>query len=180
MATPVSGSSAYCTVDELLLCYDERSVRQLLSDSGASVVGSLSSNEILLFLLGVASGWIETAACTGQRYVIESSRNDLDALTGNSRSLLAKMVADLAMFDLWTRRINAKAGEKPPVKVEEVHKFLEQLRLGERVFGILENQQAAALGAEAETASQVQDRHGVVIEADRFFGTRNNRLGRNP
>jgi hypothetical protein len=180
MATSVSGLDPYCTVDQLLLFYDERSIRQLLSDTGTAVTGSLTANEIVLEMLKAASGWVEAAACTGQRYVINSSRNDLAALTGNSAKMLAKMVADLAMFDLWSRRPNLRGGEKPPTKMQMSLDFFEQLRLGERVFGILENHQAAALDSVVETRRDVEDRNGVVTEAERYFGTRNNRLGRRP
>ena len=176
MSTPASGSSPYCTTDQLVSCSDDRTVRQLLSDVGASVTGDLDDNPTLNLFLGAASGLVEAAAATGQRYIVDAAGGDLAALTGNSKLFLAKMVADLALHDLWTRRKNGKPGDRPPVNVERAEKFLEQLRLGERVFGILESHQAGALDTIEDTSADVERRRGVVVEATRFFGLRNNRL----
>lgn len=176
MSTPASGSSPYCTTAQLVSCSDERAVRQLLSDVGAMVTGDLDDDPTLALFLGAASGLVESAASTGERYLVNADENDLTALTGNSKLFLAKMVADLALHDLWTRRKNGKPGDRPPVNVERAEKFLEQLRLGERVFGILESQQSGALDTVVETSYEVDQRRGVIVEADRFFGRRNNRI----
>lgn len=176
MATAASGSSAYCTAAQFIQRYDERAVRQLLSDTGAAAGGSLSSNTVLAALLKEASGLVEAAACAGQRYVITDTQNDLSDLTGNSAELLAGLVAHITMYLLWSRRPNIKPGDRPPPTWVMATDFLEQLRLGERVFGILENHQAAALDSVVETRGDVETRNGVTIIADRFFGTRSNRL----
>lgn len=174
--TAASGSQPYCTVDQFFAFRDERSVRQLLSDTGAAVTGELSDNAQLATLLSAASGKVESAACLGQRYVIDSETNDLASLTGNSAAFLAKLVADLAFFDLWKRRPNPTAQQRMPPECEEAEKFLERLRLGERVFGVLESHEAAHVQANVETAARVVERNGVTVIADRFFGTRRNRL----
>lgn len=176
MPTPVSGSSAYCSAAQFLVRLDERAVRQLLSDSGAPVVGALADNDTLTALLMEASGMVEAAACAGQRYVITATRNDLSSLTGNSAQMLAGLVSRLAFFLLWSRRPNQDAGGRLPPGCQDALDFLEQLRLGERVFGILENHQAAALDSSVESRADVESRRGVVVEAQRYFGTRNNRL----
>lgn len=138
------------------------------------IIGSLTDNAILIRMLMRASGEVESSACAGQRYIIDDSQNDLSSLTGNSAELLTGLVADIAFFRLWSRRPDI--GIKLPVSCEQADEFLERLRLGERVFGILENHRAASVQANIETAAQVVARGGVVVQAQRFFGTRTNRL----
>ena len=176
MATAASGSSAYCTVTQFLQRYDTRSVRELLSDTGTAVsTSAVADDTTLAALLKEASGEVEAAACAGQRYVINSSQNDLSSLTNNSAAFLAGMVAHLTMYRLWCRRPAMMANVPPPPLYDRAQEFLEQLRLGERVFGILENHEAAALDADQESQQDVEDRQGVVFNAARLFGTRVNR-----
>lgn len=183
MTTPTaaSGDSAYCTVTQFLEFVDDRSVRDLLSDDGTRTAGSLAANATLLLLLGAASGEVEAAACAGQRYVIDPGatppRNDLAALTGNSASLLARMVAWLAFHDLWSRR-PSEAPLHP--QAQRALDFLERLRLGERVLGVLENHQAGHVEADLQSAAEVTARGGIVVTAERYFGLRNDRLQRLP
>lgn len=175
MATSASGDAPYCTVEQFLQRVDRRSVRQLLSDTGEPTSdGALEDSATLQALLKEASGEVEAAACAGQRYVIDSTRNDLAALTGNAAEFLAGMTARLAYHVLWLRRPNPSGGL--PADVQRALDFLEQLRLGVRVFGILENHQAAALDADVETSAQVESRGGLSVAASRFFGVRVDRL----
>lgn len=174
--TAASGSQAYCTADQFVqFAADDRVVRQLLSDDDTPVTGALSDNELLAALLRQASGEVESAACAGQRYVINSDRNDLETLTGNSAEYLAAVVATLAFNRLVNRRPSAGQNVQPTVDYNAAQDFMERLRLGQRVLGVLENQQAAALEADVETASQVEARAGVTYTMGRFFGRRNNR-----
>lgn len=176
MSTPASGYEPYCSVSQLIKRYDERAIRQLCQDVNVPVVGSIDDNEVILELLREASGEVEAAACTGQRYVVTDEQNDLAELTGNSASFLAGMVAHLMYFRLWCRRPNMKVTDRPPILCEQALEFLEQLRLGERVFGILESHQAASLDLAKETPDTVTARKGVVVRAQRFFGIRTNRM----
>lgn len=153
--------------------YDARSVAQMLSDDDTPVAaGDLATNETLQALLAEASGEIESAACAGQRYVIDDNRNDLASLTGNSAEHLAGMVAHLTAYLLWCRRPNFVTPGGPPPKAQEAKDFLERLRLGERVYGILEAHRSANLQAQLQTPAEVETRNGVEVQADRFFGTR--------
>lgn len=178
MPTYVSGLIPYCTAEQFVQhAADDRVVRQLLSDDTTPVTGDLDDNELLTAILKQASGEVESAACAGQRYVINETRNDLLSLTYNSAEYLAAVVASLAFQRLTMRRRDALMQQaRPTIDYEETQKFLERLRLGERVFGLLENHQASALDSVIETARQVEDRRGVTYTASRFFGTRNNRL----
>lgn len=149
---------------------------ELLSDTGAPVADDdLDSDPALAAALAEASGEVEAAACLGQRYVIEEDRNDLAALTDNAAAFLAGMVAHLAMFRIWSRRPALLASREPPPLYERAERFLEQLRLGERVFGILESHRAADTDSEADSPSDVENRNGIVFQSSRLFGTRTNR-----
>lgn len=174
--TAASGYSPYCSETQFVAHVDERTVRQLLSDDDSPITGALSLNAKYIALMKAASGQVESSACTGQRYKITSEQNDLASLTGNSAEYLAQMVANLAFWNLWSRRPNRPVSERPTAMAQQALDFLEQLRLGERVFGVQENHEAAALDAVVETSAEVQARNGVVVTSKRFFGTRNRQL----
>jgi len=167
----------YCTVAGLLARHDERSIRKLLADDGAAVVGSLDTHPTLLALLREASGLVEAALTVGGRY----DPDDLTQLvhgTGvgsNAAEFLAGQVAHLAFFKLWERRNNDPNG-RPPAQVEAALKWLEQLADGEMVLGFVAHKQAGVLQTRTELAADVERRQGVVVEAQRLFSRRNNRL----
>lgn len=113
---------------------------------------------------------VEAAVTTGGQYTAA----DLNALTGMSQSLLKRLVCDLAMGMLWLARPDREG--QTPKSFEVALEILESIRKGEKAFGLLEQQAASRLDTEVESERYVTGRHGIVVEAQRFFSRRNNRL----
>lgn len=110
-------------------------------------------------------------ACTlGERY----TPTDLQTLTGASKSALQRLVCDLAIGFLYSRRPNVFG--PPPKQFEMAIKTLDQLNAGRLVFGLVENQAAGKLSDRIERAAGVESRGMITTEMERFFGRRNNRL----
>lgn len=167
--TPLTASSAYCTVAEMLKRIDRRTVRDLVSDTGEAVEeSSLTTNAELLAAMLDASGEVEAAAMKGARY----TPADLQALTGAAKARLCRMLVRLTICFLYERR-----PDKGPIP--EVYKAaleqLEQLRTGEMIFGTVETSNAQTMDHEVETARQVETRDGTTFQTRRFFGRRSNR-----
>ena len=181
MSTPASGTVAYATPADMVTRYDVRSLGKLLSDNGAEMTATQVQNSaVLTTLLQQASGLIESACVVGQRYQINPTAsppiNDLAALTGNSQQLLVGLVCDLAYWYVWARRPHRERKSELPATVELAFDWLDKIRAGEAIFGILENIQASTPTDLVETPDIVVQRNGLVVQAQRFFGVRANRL----
>lgn len=174
--TPSSAPSAYASSADLTARYDARTVCELASDTTTPVTpGALATNAAVAAALSSASGMVEAAVFAGGAYTPDDMAALVDVSNATvGKAYLKKIVCDLAMGLLWMRRPDK--GQLPPnyVRAEET---LEEIRKGVKVFGLLAQQETGA-GAEAvvEPASDVERRAGVVWEAGRLFGTRNNRL----
>ena len=167
---PVSGASAYCTIGELLDRYDARIIAQWLSDnerqlSHADVLASTRLTE----LLQDASGWVESACLVGQRY----TPDDLAALTGNSKRFLTRLVADLTIGMVRSRRAHNE--DAPMPQFEQALETLNRLRLGERIFGLQGNMTAGNPTSEFLKESDIETTNLATFQASRYFGMRGNR-----
>jgi hypothetical protein len=169
--TPASSVTAFASPADIKNRYDWRTLGDLCSDAGVKLTSNqLDSSSRLLECLNDASGMVEAAVTTGGQYTAA----DLNALTGMSQSLLKRLVCDLAMGMLWLARPDREG--QTPKSFEVALEILESIRKGEKAFGLLEQQAASRLDTEVESERYVTGRHGIVVEAQRFFSRRNNRL----
>lgn len=174
MAQASSATSPFADSDDMAARYDYRSYADLVSDTDAPVTeASLATDAKLAAALQDASGVIELACTVGNRYT-PAVLTQIATTANNSQGVLKRLTCDLAMGYLFLRRPDRKG--EPPAAFRAALETLKSLRTGEYVFGILENQNAGNLGIETETAQVVEDRDGIVVEASRYFSTRNNRL----
>lgn len=185
--TVQTGGSSYLTVDEYLKRADVRTVASLASVTGervgsatdtAAMATALQTNERLAAMLSGACGEFELACSVGGRY----SPDDLQALAddgGNGAALFFDMLAEAVTLRLYEQRqlVNPDAPGAPPWMYERVETRLQQLRDGERVLPFVESKAAGRPKTTLETAEDVEARNGVVVQMERFFGTRANRRG---
>jgi hypothetical protein len=109
------------------------------------------------------------AACThGKRY----TPADLAVLTGASTQHLVGIVCGLAMLELRERRWKLSSTGPIP-KDERTESQLDKLRLGEHVFGLVENQAAAQRmdGLDIDDLDPSEPPN-IIIRAGRYFGNR--------
>jgi phage gp36-like protein len=151
--------------------FDVRALQQLTSDTDSPTVsGSLASNDRMLAVLADASGMVEAACSVAGQYLPA----DLQALTGVSLSFLKRLVCDLAMGLLILARPGLQMDT--PEAYERALETLKELRQGELVFGLIQQQDAGHLDVDVEPRRDVELRNGIVVESARYFGVRNNRL----
>lgn len=170
MPTSISGSAAYCTIDQMLEAYDHRSIGQLLGDDKVALNESeVRASTRLTRILKRASGMVEAACLVGEKYTAAS----LGALTGNSAEHLAGLVADLAMGMLWRRRPHLDKAVPP--QFTEALDTLAKLRLGERIFAIDENAEAGLPAIDVQSAAEIEAEDRASYQASRWLGRRSNR-----
>lgn len=162
----------------MLLWCDLRRVKQLVSDTDASVEPpELYVNETLLAVLQAASGDVESACLAGGRYTADDLANLTTAadralgLTSNTERALQKLVAHLALGDLYERRGIIAEG-KDFKSVERALGMLEALRRGDRIFALAEVAEAGVTEAEYFDETDFDRRGDVTDQAKRFFGRR--------
>lgn len=171
MPTPSSASTAYASAADMAARYDVRTLGQLCSDTGTPISsGSLSSSERMTAALAGASGMVEAAVTAAGTY----APADLAALTGVSLAYLKDLVCALALGRLFLARPDreGKAPEACKLAVEE----LTRLRQGEWSLGLVEQRDAGKISVDEETSADVEARNGIVVECQRLFSRRNNRL----
>lgn len=169
--TPLSTSTSYCSAADLLVRYDWRVLGELLADSDSAapltqsqVLASTTLAELLL----ASSGEVEAACLVSERYIPD----DLAALTGGALSLLKDLVADLTVGRLYKRRPSRDPALKPPTATQDAREMLDLLREGQRIFGTIQHAQSGQIDATKDVASDVVDRRGVSVLAERMFGRR--------
>jgi phage gp36-like protein len=164
--------AAYATADDLVARYDERTIRDLLSDDGTPVTERLTSHTRLTSLLEAASGRVEAASLNAKMYTAVQ----LAALTGNSLGLLKDIVCDLAMIRLIMRRPEKFSSEQIKDMREAAEGYLEQLRKGERLFAIDANIDAGLPTIDGPTAVDYERLNLIPDRIRNYYPSRARRL----
>lgn len=175
-----SSVAPYITGAQLILCFDWRTIAELLSDIDAGLANAtaVANSATLLEILMEAAGQIEMATSRGNRYQ-PADLTTLAAVTINPSptvmgSRLRRLNAAIAMEYLWRRRPDK---EMPPMpEFEEAQLMLKALEDGEVIFGFQQSMDAGVMQDYKETPQDVEARNLPSFVAQNFFGRRNNRL----
>lgn len=127
---------SYATPADLLKRFDARQVGDLVSDTDVAVPpGQLTLDPVLLQMLEDASGEIEVALLSGQRYTLDDIAVIMDPETTvpNSQAYLKRICCEIAYVMLLKRR-GIQDPEKIKAQVEAAETHLERLRRGDTVF----------------------------------------------
>ena len=159
---------AYCSAAQFLKRFDDRDVRDLVSDTGTAVTtGAIATDEILLQVLDDASGDIDAALQAGGRY----SAADLSGLTGNNANKLERMTAEIAMLYLLERRPSFN-----PDQLERFEKIrnrhLEPLRKGTNIFALADAITAGAASVDGPTTQNYTDLNLVRDRVQNYYPRR--------
>lgn len=175
MSTPVSSSTSYASVTDLVNAHDVHKICDYATDTGVSLApGALATDAKVAAALLRASGEVEMACFKGGRY----TPTDLSSLTGASAAALKGIVVDLAFYHLCKRRIpNPK--EASPGYIEAME-MLSALSKGELIFGIQEAADAGVMGTVDTSTDENSIYNRPTEQASRFFGRRGDNFGSNP
>lgn len=132
--------TALITAEQFVDHFDERDIRDLLSDDGDPFAGDLATSDRLTHILESASGNLLAAASAGANY----TEAELSGLEGNAQALMVEIVCTLAVVRLHRRRTNKLADETVKAWEEAAQGYLDMLRKGQRIFPV-EAHQAAGL-----------------------------------
>lgn len=184
MSTPVSATVSYCTNAKFVQFYDIRTIGDWISDDGKRVTPAIlldittTPGKLLASLLQKASGMVESACLIGNRYSatdlanLTTAADRLASLSSNSDILLQGLVADLAVWIMWSRRPNRDA--QMPLQSQLALGTLEELRQGTRIFGLQEAMDAGLPEDPVETPPDVVNRNMATYQMNRYFGVRGN------
>ena len=147
--------AAFLSNSNFLKYYNWQFIGELCSDDGTRVTEeNLATDDNLTAALTSASGIILSAANQGNRY----AESDLTSLTGNSLGLLERLTADLAVYFLVVRRGN-NVDDYP--QTIEARKTLDQIKSGERVFGVAANVSAGVAQNETYSKTTIENQNFV-------------------
>lgn len=156
---------AFATVADVLDRFDERTLRDLCSDTGTPAT-DLTTNGPLNAALESASGSVLVACTVGQMY----DEAKLASLEGASRAILVDIVCALAVAKLVTRRpMRADVANVWKGTIEEANAYLDKFRRGERVFPLPEQLDASVPSAEGPTALDIPRQNLLTYRAHGFY-----------
>ena len=168
--TVLTSATTLLSAAEYLKRRDWRRVADLVSDTDARPTeASLASNANLAACLLDATGVCEQAALKGGRY----TPADLAALTGAAQAAMYRLLTHLTDWFIADRR---PADNPMPPACQWAFDQIGLLEQGQRIFGFQETADAGRTDHEVESDADVVDRNGIVVQAERFFGRRSNRV----
>jgi phage gp36-like protein len=167
---------ADATSDDLAARFDQRVISDLASDAGEPVV-DITTDTNVSTALDDATGAFRAAVQVGGMY----SDSDIDDLTGSSLALRKRIVCELAMIYLISRRPekfgNAETYEAMRKGTEE---YLDRLRKGERVFPAVTAAVEAGQASVDGPTAVVYERLNLLPDRTRnFYPSRGTRLPTN-
>jgi hypothetical protein len=171
--TPLTSATSYCTPAQLVQRKDWRGIADSINDTDQPRVSynAVVNSPIVAAALLDASGELESACITGNRYL----PTDLQAMLTNGGAgagLLVSLVASLAWWRLYSRRMPVTARPEDVASARTALEMIEKLRLGERVFPFVESAEAGLPDTvnpdDINTNPVLLNRIGV--QASRFFG----------
>lgn len=167
---PLSSQSSYCSPERLLDYVDWWIVADLIRDDRGPrpTLPETVSSPVVLAALKAASGELESACLVRGQY----QPSDLAALNGVGRAYLERVVSGLAVATLFSRRSPASGRMEEIPAARYAQDVCERLRLGERVFGFVENSDAVGMKTAWFQQPPEEPERNTVQYAERFFGHR--------
>lgn len=165
---------AFATAADVVTRFDDRVVRDLLSDTGEPAT-DIDTNPNLLAILNSASGHVLSAAISGNNYT-EAEITALIAANGMGAAIVVDMVCQIAFCKMMRRR----PGKFPPETIagmeESVNEWLTQLRQGKRLLPIDNHVEASAVTIDGPTALDYQRLNLITSRTQNFYPSVSSRL----
>ena len=185
--TPAGATTPYCTVQDILVRADYRTVGDYLGPSSAGanegqrltlaqITTSGTAGGDLYKLMQEASGEFESRLSRGERY----QAADIQAMVaqaGNGAQVIAGIVAGWTLLLVWQRRPTRFAADDMPLHARLAGEKMEALSSGEAILPFLEAEEAGLEAHHVEDESDVVTRNGAATIARRMFGKRGRDIG---
>lgn len=167
--------AAYATGQDLIDRADVDQVGDLATDGRESLdQHAVKLHPNVLTALADASGEVDVALIVGGRY----TPNQLESLTGNSRSHLIKIVCRLAMNNLLSRRVGEQYADLAEKISKQSREDLRALRSGENVFGIASIESASTISLETVSSVELDNLNLLPSRMSPYFPNNSQRVSR--
>lgn len=150
--------------------YDARTLGDLCSDDGNQVSEqALVTNAKMTAALSTATGHFLAAVLRAERY----TRNELEALTGDSKEYLKDLICQIAFWGLWRRKPYTDDQQRADAKAA-ADEALELMRTGAHVFDIDRQKDAGTPKVETVTRVEIENDWSLMVDQarGRFFPRR--------
>jgi len=164
---------AYAASTDLTARFDERVLKDLVSDDGTPV-STLGSDAKITAALADASGIINSAVASPSSAY---TTTELAALTGDDLAYLKRLVCSLAMGYLLGRRPE-KYGDDYKNITEHAHDAIELLRTGKHIFNTANAKSAGYPEVDGLTVTQYSDLNLLPERVRNFYPNRRLPVGR--
>jgi len=157
--------TAFATADELVDRFDERTIRDLLSDTDEPAAQvPLSDNTRLAAIMDSASGMVLSAALAGNNY----TEAELNALTGIAKAWITDLTCQLVFARLARRRPGRFDAAYLESLEEPARQWLDDLRHGKRILPVANHLEASTMTVDGPTAVDY-DRLNLITSRTRHF-----------
>lgn len=164
--------AAYATPEDMVNYYDVRTLGDLVADDGSTVPeAALPTNVKMLTVLSAATGRVDAAVLRGGRY----TKEQLEALTGESEEYLINLTCAVAYCMLWKRRTWSDRYERTIGDAcKEAEEHLAALRSGDEIFPNDTTIAAGLPDISAPSAVQLANNYQLVSDKarPRFYPVR--------
>lgn len=158
--------TALATAADMLVRYDEPTIRDLLSDTATPASDdNLANNARLTAMLTAGSGHVLASALAGNNYTEE----ELLAMTGNGQAMLVDLVCTITFCKLMRRRPGRFKPEDIIGQEKAVQEWLDALRKGQRLFPIAAHQTASNPTIDGPTAVEFQNLNLISTRTKNFY-----------
>ena len=150
--------AAYATGQDLVVRYDVLLIGDLCQDSREPLNDhNVTEHPNVLSALLDASGEVDSALLSGGRYRVDQLESIANpANTGNNRFKLVRIVCDIAMSILLTRRADPRHIDQAESLAKTSRAHLNSLARGENVLGLPELVSGQSATVELATLSSVE------------------------
>lgn len=162
---------ALASPTDLIDRYDERVLKDLVSDSGTPAT-TLQGDRKIAIALESGSGRVLAACRVGKLY----SLSELAQLEGPDSSLLKDIVCQIAMVKLMRRRPRPDMADSMKMMEEEAEVYLKLLRDGHRVFGLDAKLEASVPDVQAPSVAQIENLNLITTRFSRYYPSPSRRL----
>lgn len=172
--TPNSSSTPYITVNDFLARNDFRDVGQLVNDDNTqSTPSQLQTNPNLAVALAEASGELESACLSSQKYAVA----DLQNLNGMSLEYMKSILSAIVIYRLYQRRHGPQPSDFVVNSYMKAMDALNQLRSGVAIFSFSEVEAAGNPITQFMTPADWAGLNLLSWRWPRSFGIRNTYQG---
>jgi hypothetical protein len=169
------------TPADWVLAYNEKTLKDLCSDSGTPIA-DLTTNPRVLRFLDIGAGHV-IAACVVSGIYSTDDLEEIANTSGPTQSLMKGLVCKLALIEAMEKNPEKFASESLAKIREQTEEYLDQLRNGKRLFVVPSNptgnSDAGTPQCDGMTTMAILNRNGLPTRVRNYYPNAAQRQPRN-